>query len=351
MSQRHSQIGKTEEDIIAKLWIDSKKLVNSLKDRKKYVDNLSTHLREGSFPTNFKTWDYRPIQFPNSFSQQLIDSYEIKMRDQHNSFKMFNLHSLIEVHSQNCLEIEVELTRIFSKEYVANILETHFQMSSDEYADTINNIHLALHSKKSLLLLNNQSFLPQNKSSQINIDATMNMQDSIEDNLILGQNTPDSPPPVQKKRENPSYDQCQHPTVDIIAAIQKIAEEVSSLRLRADRQDQIKNDTGPRPAPGRWTEDLNGGHQNSRRGRSRSRSVNDNSYYHRPGYQRSHSRTSHKSRSKSPRTYNLNSSGRNSYNRSPSPHHSPSKFGRGYGRGNGRGRGRNHGQGNQGRHF
>lgn len=166
----------------------------------------------------------------------------------------------------------------------------------------------------------------------------------------MGQATPDSPPPGQRKRENPSSEQSQHPTVDIIAAIQKIAEEVSSLRLRADRQDQTKNDTGPRPAPGRWTEDRNGGHPNIRKGRSRSRTRNDNNHYHHPRYQRSHSRNSY-TRSKSPKPFNSNSRGRNNYNRSPSPHHSPSKFGREYGRENGRGRGRNRGHGNQGRHF
>ena len=343
MSLRHSQIGKTEEEIITKLWKDSKKLVNTFKDRKKYVENLSTHLLEGTFPSNFKTWDYKPIQFPSSFSQQLIDNYEIKMRDQHHSFKMFNLHSLIEVHSQNCQDIEAELTRIFSKEYVANILETHFQMSSEGYADTINNIFLALNSKKSLLLLNNKTFLSHNID-----DTTMSVHDSSEENLILGQNTPDSPPPGQRKRVNPSSEQDN--TVDIMAAIKKIAEEVSSLRLRADRQDQTKNDTGPRPAQGRWTEDRNGGHPNIRKGRSRSRTRNDNNHYHHSRYQRSHSRNSY-TRSKSPKPFNSNSRGRNNYNRSPSPHHSPSKFGREYGRENGRGRGRNRGHGNQGRHF
>ena len=370
MSDRHSQIGKTEEEIILKLWIDSRKTLDDFKTRKSSLDKLSSHFNAGTFPSNLKYLDYKPNQFPKSFSADIKNAHILSMTQQHQQLKISTLTSMIQAYQADLQLLEAEIERIFGEEYISGVLEHLFKIAVNDCAELKSNVRVALNTKKAIFLNDKINFNSVRTDNTIVMDTNVS-EDSLSSSQFveapLTQLSPTEPednlrsPP--HKRRSPSH----FPIVndfqqnDMLRAIQQIADQVSSLQLKFDNQ--LKNVTGPGPAQGPWTGDQRDGRRNlSRSNRSNSNNSNRNSlnsnrdshdpsrrpWHQHQSYQehRSRSRTR---RSESPRQSDSNLHMYNNYNRSKSPkvHSRPPQRGGDFNRGGGKFQGR----GSNGRRF
>ena len=305
--------------------------------------------------------DYKPIQFPKSFSIQIINAHNAKMIEQHQSLKMLSLNSIIETYTADLHALDLEIQRIFGEEYISGVLEKHFNVALSECTELKLNVRVSLNTKKAILLNDKIDFTSEQKSND-NGTTSMDISEntSASDQFLIGpltQLTPTTDPqllsPPSKKRGPHQFMTENDQQTEMMKAIQQIAEQVSNLQLKVDNQS--KNATGPRQAQGRWTGGRNDGLQNSRRGRSRSRSSNSKNsnkswnsknYLNYPNNQRQgqHHSRSYTRQNDQPGQFNFNSRTTNKSNRSQCPQYSRSQYGRGYERT----RGRFQGRGNRG---
>ena len=386
MSQQ-SQIGTNlKEEIILHLWDGIVKLLYAKKNRKRYVDTLLTHGRKGTFPTNFRCLEYKQlVQFPKSFTQQTIDTYNEQLKQQHENLKRFTLDCTIEAYSSDLNALEKEIEKVFGQEHISEVLKQKFGILAEQHDAIIQNIRLELNIKKNLFL-NDRMDLSQeihSRATNTTIDVPLTNPDTFLPFPLtqLSQHV-NSPArfPVFKKRtleqDNDNDDQLppstqmdttsdpsvqQPPQVDLMETIQKMAAQLTSLQIQLDNQNP-KNVAGPRQAHGHWTGERSGGQQSSNSNRSGSnnsrnsrtnqsnRTNHNNKYYSNNNF---HRRNQEQRRGRSQSRYsparnrsNSNSHGSKNYNRSQSPHYP--QFQRGPENISGRGRGRNQGHGNRG---
>ena len=362
MSQVHSQIGKIQEEIIYKLWPLFRKALNNVKNRQSTLTTLLDHKESGTFPSQFKAFEYmRQMNFPETFSQSIIATLQSQLDAKELQYKKEVLTSMIQAYKVDLEKLAEEVARFSNFDYIVELIQHNFITLSTDNGSIFTDVFQVLQYKKGRFN-KPEVDAPLNHEERNRMEETFIEDDNSLDNFRLAQEDPSPFRPLKRRPQSPTESDTTIPARTAQSQtqpsdpIQTLSAQILKMQLQLDNlTTSTKNGVGPTPARGRRTDDQKDGRNNSSRDRRRSSSNNSRASWN-SNRSRHFNNNQHQHRhyninlrkSRSPSRDNKNYDNTYSHANKYQPQRSQHWQER---RADNRGRGRGRGRGNQGRHF
>ena len=360
MTSIHSQIGIVEEEIIQKLWVSFVKSLSNLKNRESQMERLHKHLEENTFPSNFQAFNYeKHFQLPETFSEDIRDTFHGKMTDNVTILKRAMLETLIEAYHVDLSNLRTEKQFLLSEDFIFAATDKFLPLNKgDQYSIIKSNVHLALNTKARIFLNSkpqlsekqNMSMSPPTSPYEFPLTQTSESIIAMETNTLTQQQTLFRSPPHKKRSQPFSPDTNTTNTNmksddNIVDQLKVLTEKLAALETSVKNAQTLKNENDPTSARGRWIGGQNDGRiVSSSRRNSRSNSNNSRQQQQRVNLNQT-SNWRGRTRSRTPNRSGSSYRGYRNSSRSRSPHQIQQQ----YWQGSRRGGGNNRGRGNRGR--